>query len=112
MNILFDQGTPVPLRRHLLGHTVTTTYEQGWATVTNGELLTLAEQAGFELLITTDQNLRYQQNVTTRRIAIVVLRSTSWPRIQTRLDAVRTAVERVSIGTYEEVEIESRGGLS
>jgi len=47
MNILFDQGTPVPLRRHLLGHTVATTYEQSWSTVANGQLLTRAEQAGY-----------------------------------------------------------------
>lgn len=71
MKILFDQGTPVPLRRALAEHTVSTTYEQGWATITNGQLLACAEDAGYDLLITTDQNLRYQQNLTTRRIAIV-----------------------------------------
>jgi len=105
MNILFDQGTPVPLRRHLLGHTVATTYEQRWSTVANGQLLTRAEQAGYDVLITTDQNLRYQQNLSTRQIAILVLRSTSWPRIQTRLDAIRAALERVGVGTYEEIDI-------
>jgi len=60
MKILFDQGTPAPLRRHLLGHVVDTAYEQGWSDLTNGNLLDAAEQAGYELLITTDQNLRYQ----------------------------------------------------
>lgn len=105
MNILFDQGTPVPLRKHLRNHTVTTTYEQGWSSLANGHLLAQAEQAGIDLLITTDQNLRYQQNLSTRRIAILVLRSTSWPKIQTRLEAIRDAVERVSPGTYDEVAI-------
>lgn len=105
MNILFDQGTPVPLRRHLRGHTVTTTYEQGWSSLANGQLLAQAEQVGIDLLITTDQNLRYQQNLSTRRIAIIVLRSTSWPKIQTCLDLIRDAVERASAGTYEEVAI-------
>ena len=105
MNILFDQGTPVPLRRLLRDHVVSTTYEQGWSKLQNGQLLAQAEQAGYHLLITTDQNLRYQQNLSTRQIAIVVLRSTSWPRIQLRLDAVRAAVERVGVGTYEEVDI-------
>ena len=62
MNILLDQGTPAPLRRYLPGHTVATTYEQGWASLANGRLLDAAEQAGYDLLITTDQNLRYQQN--------------------------------------------------
>jgi hypothetical protein len=105
MNILFDQGTPVPLRRSLRDHVVSTTYEQGWSKLHNGQLLAQAEQAGYHLLITTDQNLRYQQNLSTRQIAIVVLRSTSWPRIQLRLDAIRAAVERVGVGTYEEVDI-------
>jgi len=77
MKILFDQGTPVPLRRHLPGHSVMTAFEQGWGSLANGELLDAAERAGFELLVTTDQNLQYQQNLTARRIAIVVLRSTS-----------------------------------
>lgn len=82
-----------------------TTYEQSWSTVANGQLLTRAEQAGYDVLITTDQNLRYQQNLSTRQIAILVLRSTSWPRIQTRLDAIRAALERVGVGTYEEIDI-------
>ncbi len=105
MNILFDQGTPVPLRRHLSEHTVTTTYEHGWASLANGHLLAQAEQAGIDLLITTDQNLRYQQNLRERRIAIVVLRSTSWPRIQLCLEAVRASITRAGPGTYEEVDI-------
>jgi hypothetical protein len=62
MRILFDQGTPVPLRRSLTDHDVATAYERGWSSVTNGDLIHLAEQEGFELLITTDTNLRYQQN--------------------------------------------------
>jgi hypothetical protein len=105
MNILFDQGTPVPLRRHLRDHRVTTTYELGWASLSNGRLLAQAEQSGIDLLITTDQNLRYQQNLRARRIAILVLRSTSWPRIQTRLDAIQDAIARVGIGTYTEIDI-------
>jgi hypothetical protein len=71
MRILFDQGTPVPLRRHLQGHSVKTAYEEGWATLSNGDLLTAAETHGYDLLVTTDRNLRYQQNLRNRRIAIV-----------------------------------------
>ena len=82
MRILFDQGTQVPLRRSLNDHLVATAYELGWSTVTNGELINLAEQEGYELLITTDTNLCYQQNLTERRIAILVLTTTSWPRIR------------------------------
>jgi predicted nuclease of predicted toxin-antitoxin system len=69
MKILFDQGTPVPLRRSLTEHTVDTTYELGWSDLTNGDLLEIAEQNGYELMITTDQNLRYQQNLASRQIA-------------------------------------------
>ncbi|MDZ4717339.1 MAG: hypothetical protein SH847_02635 [Roseiflexaceae bacterium] len=61
MNILFDQGVPVPLRRALTNHGVVTVYEQGWSTLVNGQLLEVAEQQGFDVFITTDQNLKYQQ---------------------------------------------------
>ena len=104
MRILFDQGTPVPLRASLPGHSVSTAFELGWSSLANGELLSKAEQGGFELLLTTDQNLRYQHNLSTRQIAIVVLRTTSWPRIRQQIEAVRAAVERAGVGSYEEVE--------
>ena len=63
MKILFDQGTPAPLRRYLAGHSVDTAYERGWSDLRNGDLLTEAEINGYDLLITTDQNMRYQQNL-------------------------------------------------
>lgn len=63
MKILFDQGTPVPLRRHLAEHTVKTAYEEGWSNLSNGDLLNAAGEAGYQLFVTTDQNLRYQQNL-------------------------------------------------
>lgn len=59
MRILFDQGTPVPLRNHLVTHQISTAFELGWSRVENGELLKLAEEGGFEVLVTTDQNLKY-----------------------------------------------------
>ncbi|NJN84017.1 MAG: hypothetical protein HC802_18230 [Caldilineaceae bacterium] len=77
MKVLFDQGTPVPLRRYLTEHDIGTTFEEGWSDLSNGDLLMVAEQAGYQLLVTTDQNLRYQQNLGARRIAVVVLMSTS-----------------------------------
>lgn len=103
MKILFDQGTPAPLRRQLTGHQVNTAYEQGWSTLSNGNLLRTAEQTGYQLLITTDQNLRYQQRLTDRQIAILVLRSTSWPRIRLRVDEIRTTVDEMKPGDYREV---------
>jgi predicted nuclease of predicted toxin-antitoxin system len=63
MKILFDQGTPVPLRRHLTGHLVDTAFERGWSDLKNGELLDAAERDGYRLLITTDQNLKHLQHL-------------------------------------------------
>ena len=105
MRVLFDQGTPVPLRQFLSGHSVSTAYELGWATLKNGELLRSAEERGFEVLVTTDTNLRYQQNLAARRIAVVVLSTTSWPRIRVAVALVASAVNSVSIGSYAEVSV-------
>jgi hypothetical protein len=105
MKILFDQGTPAPLRQSFVEHIVATVHELGWSDLANGLLLDAAENAGYQLLITTDQNLRYQQNFTHRRIAILVLMSTSWPRIRLRLDAIQTAVDAIAAGDYRELPI-------
>lgn len=105
MKILFDQGTPAPLRRALPKHEVATAFERGWAALQNGELLRAAEAEGFEVLVTTDQNLRYQQNLPERRLAIVVLKTTSWPRIRERVDAVAAAIDGIQPGGYFEVEV-------
>ncbi len=77
MRILFDQGTPVPLRQYLIEHSVTTAYEEGWSNLSNGDLLKSSEYKGYQIFVTTDRNLRYQQNLSDRQIAIVVLLSTS-----------------------------------
>ena len=103
--MLFDQGTPVPLRQALTGHSVSTAYELGWATLKNGELLRSAEEQGFEVLVTTDTNLPYQQNLADRRIAVVVLTTTSWPRIRVAVEHVASVVNSVSVGSYVEVPI-------
>ena len=105
MRILFDQGTPVPLRRSLTGHVVATAYELGWSTVTNGDLIRLAEQEGYELLITTDTNLRYQQNLRGRSIAILVLTTTSWPRIRQVAVEIQAVVDAITEGDYQELLI-------
>ena len=105
MKILFDQGTPVPLRRYLHPRPVDTAAEMGWGGLANGELLAAAEEAGFEILITTDQNLRYQQNLSQRTIGIVVLMTTSWPRIRQRIQDVLTVVDSLPPSGYAEVRI-------
>ena len=99
MKILFDQGTPAPLRHALTGHTVVTAFEKGWSNLSNGNLLRQAE-AEFDQLITTDKNLEYQQNLTGRRIAILVLPTTNWPEIQQHLAEVATAANQLKSGDY------------
>jgi hypothetical protein len=84
---------------------VFTAYELGWATLKNGELLGSAEEQGFDVLVTTDTNLRYQQNLSARRIAVIVLSTTSWPRIRLAIEHVTSAVNAASVGTYAEVSI-------
>ena len=105
MRILFDQGVPAPLRRHLAGHSVDTAYQRGWSTLSNGALLDRAEADSYQILITTDQNLRHQQNLADRRLATVVLLAASWPRIKERVDDIRAAVERAAPGRYIEVQV-------
>ena len=105
MRILFDQGTPVPLRRYLTEHSVTTAYEEGWSNLSNGDLLKSAEDKGYQIFVTTDRNLRYQQNLSDRQIAIVVLLSTSWPRIRTQTDKVCGVINEIKLGDYVEISI-------
>ena len=105
MKILLDQGTPAPLRHYLQEHSVDTAFEMDWSNLRNGDLLDRAEESGFELLITTDQQLRYQQNLASRRLAVLVLLSTSWPRIQSRADEIGEIINRLQPGGYEEVPI-------
>ena len=105
MKVLFDQGTPAPLRRALTTHVVETAYERGWSELQNGALISAAEEADFEVFVTTDKNLKYQQNLAERRLAIVVLLSTSWPRIQNVLPSVVAAVADASPGIYQEVSV-------
>lgn len=95
----------MPLRRALGTHAVETAYERGWSTLSNGQLLAAAEAEGFDVLVTTDTNLRYQQALAARRIAIVVLRTTSWPRIRAAIALVQDGIERVAMERYVEVEI-------
>ena len=106
MLVLFDNGTPRTLARYLIDHhTVTEARARGWGELGNGELLTVAEAAGFEVLVTTDRNIRYQQNLTNRKIAVVVLGKGRWSIIKARVAQVVAAVNAASPGSYTEVEI-------
>lgn len=105
MRVLFDQGTPVPLRTYLASHSVTTVYELGWSELKNGDLLGRAEESGYETFVTTDQNLRYQQNLPGRRLAIAVLMATSWPRIERNVADVVIQIDGLQQGGYLEIVI-------
>jgi hypothetical protein len=106
LKVLFDQGTPVPLKNHFSSHHVSTAYELGWSTLNNGELLAAAEGNGFEVFVTTDTNLAYQQNLSNRKIAIVVLTTTSWPRIQKSVAAIVIAIDAARPNSYQIVSID------
>jgi hypothetical protein len=105
MFVLFDQGTPVPIRPFLKEHTVQTTAQRGWDKLKNGELPRAAEDAGFDVLITPDKNIRYQQNLKIHTIAIVVLGNPQWPVLRQHVEHVVAAVNAAKPGTYCEVEI-------
>ena len=105
MLILFDHGTPSGIAGALSGHEVTEARERGWDRISNGELLKAAEEGGFDLLLTTDKNIRYQQNLAGRRIAIVVLGNSQWRVVRLHLDRVALAVNRATPGSYAVVDI-------
>jgi hypothetical protein len=104
--VLFDHGTPKGLARALSEHTVHTAQSRGWDTLSNGGLLDAAEEAGFELLLTTDRRIRHQQNLRDRRVALVVLTgSTKWSRVQEHVDRIVAAVAAATPGSYAEVNV-------
>ena len=105
MRILLDHNTPAPLRYALRGHQVETAYERGWAELINGELIREAEGAGFELLITTDQGIRYQQNWAGRSLALLVLSTNDWTRLRRFKERIIAAVNSIQPCGFAEVEI-------
>ena len=105
MLILFDHVTPRGIARVLSGHTVTTAKERGWDTLGNGDLLAAAEQAGFDVVLTADKNMRHQQNLEGRRIALVILSTPQWPTVRLHLEKIAAAVNAATAGSYIEVEL-------
>jgi hypothetical protein len=108
MKILFDNGTPKPIARCLIGHEITYARQIGWHELENGELIQKAEEAGYEVLLSTDKNIRYQQNLSSRKIALVVLGNQQWPAVRLHLDRIAAAVEAATPGSYTEVDIPFR----
>ena len=110
MLILLDHGTPRGLARFLPGHMIRSAKSMGWDKLTNGTLLGVAEAAGFEVLVTTDKNLEYQQNLSQRKIAIVVLGLPQWPQLRLRVEIVVEAVNSAKPGSY--VVVDPRTSIS
>jgi len=105
MKVLFDQGTPVPLRHAFTGHIVFTAYEMGWAELDNGSLLSAAEKEQFNVLVTTDKNLRHQQDIKARGLAILVLPTTSWPKLRSHGERIAKAAISLQRGHFLEFSI-------
>lgn len=107
MKLLFDQGTPAPLRKHLPAHTVDTLAEKGWSAKENGELLDLAQQEGYDVFVTTDQSIRYKQNMDGRQIGVLVLLSANWREVRLCTREIGEAILSVKPGVTIEVSIGS-----
>lgn len=103
MLVLLDNAVPRGITRVLREHSVVECRERGWDTLSNGELLTVAEAAGFEVFVTTDKNVRHQQNLKGRKIAIVVLGQGLWRLIKPSLAEVAAAVNAATPGSYREI---------
>ena len=109
MRILFDHSTPRKLRKYLLPHLVTTAAQVGWSRLENGLLLRAAEEGGFEVFVTADQNIYYQQSNVNRKIALVVLTSNYWPDVHAVRTEVRSVIEAAVPGSFVEVSVPRSG---
>lgn len=106
MKILLDESVPQKLRLLIMGgHQVVTTAFQGWSGLKNGLLLAAAEEAGFELFVTADQELSYQQNLTDRRISILVPSTNNWAVVQEKVNVIQSAIGRATVGSFVFIDI-------
>jgi len=105
MRILFDNGAPRGLARYLKGHTVDEARAHGWEELANGALIEAAEQAGFDLMVTTDKNIRYQQNLEARKLSLIVLELSQWPMVKLVSARIVAAVDAAVPGSYLEVDV-------
>lgn len=105
MRILFDQNVPRALRNLLPGHDVRTAAEMGWSTLVNGVLVEAAERAGFEAIITADRSFRFQVDISSRRLAVIVLSTNHWPILERAAPAILRALQRARPGSYHEAAV-------
>jgi predicted nuclease of predicted toxin-antitoxin system len=104
VKVLLDEDLDHRLRKRITAHEVFTVRYLGWSGLENGDLLTTAEQNGIDVFVTADQNLSYQQNLSGRRMAVVVLSATNWPIIKNHIEAISAAIDRATPGSFQEVE--------
>jgi hypothetical protein len=104
VKVLLDEDLPHNLRLHLPGHDVSTVAYLGWDGMKNGDLLRAAEDAGFEVLVTGDKDLSYQQNLKARRIGLVLLSAQDWPTISKRFVELGLAVDQALPGSFQSVD--------
>jgi hypothetical protein len=104
MRVIFDENVPAPLRRYLPGHQVTTVQEQGWTGISNGDLVNRGEEQ-FDVLLLADKNLRYQQNLRSRRIALIELPTNRWPLVEKIASRIAQAVEQAAPSSYTIIEL-------
>jgi len=104
VKILLDEDAPLPLRTTLVGHDAFSTQYVGWASLKNGDLVQAAESEGYDIFITCDKGFEYQQNLSGRRIAIILLSAQEWPIIKEHLHTIRAAVDTAVPGSYQRVE--------
>ena len=108
MRILFDHSTPRQIRRYLYGHDVEVAAERGWETLDNGALLDRAVEEGYEVVITADKNMPYQQNLGRRNLSLIVLSTNRWPLIEPRIEDIRNALKGIRSGEVRAVHIPLR----
>jgi hypothetical protein len=105
MRILLDHNVPRPLKNNLPGHDTDTAADRGWQELNNGELLDQAETDGYELFLTSDRRIPFQQNLTRRNISVLILTTNSWPRLRQRLNDINEAVEAMGHNQLSQLDI-------
>ena len=104
MKILLDECVPWPMHKFLIGHECATAQQHGWGGIKNGDLIRLAEKE-FDLFITSDQNIRYQQNLAGRKISILELSTNDWRRVQAAAELIQTAIAKIQPREFIRLEI-------
>ena len=102
---LLDRNMPRPLAKLLTGLQVSTTDDHGWSTLSNGKLLAAAESEGIDIMLTADQRIRTQQNLSDRQLSLVVISNPAWPVVRENVPQIQAALDAATPGSYQEVDL-------